>query len=71
MTMNQKSFKVAKDNNKLEEFFKSYNNNVPSPQYIDFHFVIYDKINNEKKFRLINLRLSLIYPLNATKRILL
>jgi len=46
--MNQKSFKVAKDNNKLKEFFKSYNNNVPSPQYIDFHFVIYDKINNEK-----------------------
>jgi len=69
--MNQKFFKIKKDDNKLKEFFKSNSNNAPIQQYIDFHFVIYDKIDNEKKFRLINLRLSLIYPLNVTKRILL
>ena len=69
--MNKKFFKIEKDSNKLNIFFKTNNNNVASQQYIDFHFVIYDKIDNEKKFRLINLRLSLIYPLNVTKNILL
>ena len=69
--MNKKCFKIEKDSNKLNGFLKSNNNNAPSQQYIDFHFVIYDKIDKEKKFRLINLRLSLIYPLKVTKRILL
>ena len=69
--MNQQFFKIAKEENKLKDFFKSNNNNETNQQFIDFHFVIYDKIDNEKKFRLINLRLSLIYPLNVTKRILL
>ena len=69
--MHQKYFKKVNNGNKPKEFLKLNNNKDPGQQYIDFHFVIYDNIENKKKFRLINLRLNLIYPLKITKKILL
>ena len=40
-------------------------------QYIDFQCVIYDTIDNKKIFKMIYLRLYLIYPLKLKKKILL
>ena len=68
--MKQKYFKKVNNENKQKDFLKSNNNNDPGQQYIDFHFIIYDNAEQTKKFRMINLRLNLIYPLNVTKKIL-
>ena len=69
--MNQKNYKKINNGNKQKEFLKLNNNKDPDQQYIDFQCIIYDSIENKKKFRLINLRLNLIYPLKITKKILL
>ena len=69
--MNQKYYKKINNENKQKDFLKSNNNNTPGQQYIDFHFIIYENVEKTKKFRMINLRLNLIYPLNITKKILL
>ena len=69
--VNQKYYKKRNNGNKQNKFSKLNNNKDPGQQYIDFHCVIYDFIEKKKKFRLINLRLNLIYPLKVTKKILL
>jgi len=69
--MNQKYFKKISNENKQKNFFQSNNNKDSGKQYIDFHFIIYDSLENLKKYSLINLRLNLIYSLKITKQILL
>jgi len=69
--MKQKYFKTINNEKKQKEFSQLNNNNTLGQQYIDFHCIIYDNVENSKKFRMINLRVNLIYPLNVTKKILL
>ena len=46
-------------------------NKVIQKQYIDFQFIINDKEESANKFKMIKLRLNLIYPLQLRKKILL
>ena len=69
--MKQKYFKTINNEKNQKEFSQLNNNNTLGQQYIDFHCIIYDNVENAKKFRMINLRVNLIYPLNVTKKILL
>jgi len=69
--LDQKNFKKINNGNKQKDFSKLNNNKDPGQQYIDFHFIIYDNVEKKKKFRLLNLRLNLIYPLKVIKKILL
>jgi len=68
---NPKSFNRIKNDTKQKDFGQVNNNKDIKQQYIDFHFVIYDNIENGKKFKMINLKVNLIYPLKVTKKILL
>jgi hypothetical protein len=61
--MKQKYFKNINNENKQKDILQLNNNNIPGQQYIDFHCIIYDIIEKTKKFRMINLRVNLIYPL--------
>ena len=69
--MNPKSFNRIKNDTKQKDFGKMNNNKDSRQQYIDFHFVIYDNVENGKKFRMINLKVNLIYPIKVTKKILI
>ena len=68
--MNPKSFYRVKNDTKEKDFSQVNINKDSKQQYIDFHFVIYDNTENGKKFRMINLKVNLIYPLKVTKKIL-
>ena len=46
-------------------------NKVIQSQYIDFQFIINDIEENQNKYKIINLRLNLIYPLDISKKLLL
>jgi hypothetical protein len=69
--MNPKSFNRIKNDTKQKDFGKMNNNKDSRQLYIDFHFVIYDNVENGKKFRMINLKVNLIYPIKVTKKILI
>ena len=56
---------------KNREAIDDHNNNKNNNgQFINFKFVIYDSEEKNKKFKIINLNLNLIYPLEMTKKIL-
>ena len=65
--LNSKYFQ-CKEN---EDEQNNLNNKVIQSQFIDFQFIINDNEEGQNKFKMINLRLNLIYPLNISKKILL
>ena len=65
--LNLKSFK--NEINIDDPFFQ--NNNDEEGQFINIHCIICDNQDNKKGFKLISLKLCLIYPLGITKTILL
>ena len=50
---------------------KNTTKNENDSQYIELKFVIYEIIENKKKYRLLKLSLNLIYPLKMSRKILL
>ena len=66
---NSKYFKSWSNEESQNNTFGN-NNKDTEGDYIDFQFIIYEN-EKKKKYKLINLRLSLIYPLDMTKYILL
>ena len=68
---NSKFYKNIKDEEKQINIFN--NNKDSGRQFIEFKFIIHDneEKENKKVFKLINLKLKLIYPIEVTKKILL
>ena len=67
--INSKFFK-NNENTQKGNLFEIGNNNIDN-NWIEYKCVIYDIVNNIKIFKLIIIRLNLIYPLEITRKILL
>ena len=68
--INSKNFQNKDDSKENKDYFFNNNKEIGG-QYIDFQCVIYDTVEKKKTFKMIYLRLHLIYPLEMTKSILL